>query len=427
MIAQVADQREQLAQVIVAEFEGVWQEVLEAKGGEAAEQRVAQWSKALGRRVLEAALQAAIERKEECELRCCGRPMIRRVREWRQVVTVLGPVRVRRRYLLCPRCQAHGRPVDKWLGWPGGFSPVVEELVAWECSLLPYREALGSLQKLAGVEVSVLGAQRIVARWGKQRLGLAPYAERVDKDLVIEIDGAKAHLEEGWKEIKVGACFSWDCEQPEKDPEAVTYCADWETAEQFRETLWQEALARGVTTARWVAVIGDGAPWVWEMASHLFPYAVQILDWYHLTEHLWVAGKVVHGEGKPETTALVEGWKTEVWEGRSEGVEEHLRELMAAGKDDKDNTLRRCADYLQTHQHRTRYHLFRAMGWPVGSGVVEGACKHVVGLRFKRQSTRWTKEGARAVLHLRLDRLSDRWGARRDLVRQVQAPLRQAA
>ena len=45
----------------------------------------------------------------------------------------------------------------------------------------------------------------------------------------------------------------------------------------------------------------------------------------------------------------------------------------------------------------------------VGSGVVEGACKHLVGLRFKRKSTRWTKAGARAVLHLRLDRLSNRW------------------
>jgi len=427
MIAQVTDEREQLAQAIVAEFEEVWGEVVQAEGAEAAERRVLAWTRAVGRRVLEAALQAAIEQREQEDRYCCGKPMVRRVREWRQVLTVLGPVQVRRRYVLCRRCHWHVRPVDAWLGWQGGFSPVVEELVAWECSLLPYREALGSLKKLAGVEVSVLGAQRIVARWGKQRLRLAPYAERVDRDLVIEIDGTKAHLEEGWKEIKVGACFSWDRADPEADPEAVSYTADWESAQQFRETLWQEALARGAPAARSQAVIGDGAPWIWEMASHLFPYAVQILDWYHLTQHLWTAGKVVHGEGTPETAMLVESWKTEVWEGRSEAVEEHLRQLVVAGKDDKDNTLRRCADYLQTHQARLRYHLFPAMGWPIGSGVVEGACKHVVGLRFKRQSTRWSKAGARAVLHLRLDRLSDRWEARRDLVRQIQAPLRQAA
>jgi len=110
----------------------------------------------------------------------------------------------------------------------------------------------------------------------------------------------------------------------------------------------------------------DAASWVWELASHLFPYAEQILDWYHLTEHLWTAPQVVHGEGTPETSALVEQWKTGLWEGRSEGVGECLRELVAAGKEDKDDTLRKCADYLLTHQHRLRYRLFREMGWPLG-------------------------------------------------------------
>jgi hypothetical protein len=301
----------------------------------------------------------------------------------------------------------------------GGFSPVVEEWVAWGCAGLPYREALCSLEKLTGVEVPLESAQGIVARWGKAELKLAPNAQRVGRELVIEIDGAKAHLEEGWKEIKVGACFSWDRNDPKAKPEAVSYCADWETAQQFRETLWQEAVVRGITTARAVAVIGDGAPWIWDLVEYLFPYATQILDWYHLTEHLGAAAKVVHGEGKPQTTALFEQWKTEVWEGRSEGVEEHLRELVAAGRDEGDQTLRKCADYLQTNQARIRYHLFRAAGWPVGSGVVEGACKHVIGLRFKRQSTRWSRPGAQAVLHLRLDRLSDRWSARCQLVRKA--------
>jgi hypothetical protein len=54
----------------------------------------------------------------------------------------------------------------------------------------------------------------------------------------------------------------------------------------------------------------------------------------------------------------------------------------------------------------------------LGQQVVEGACKHVVGLRFKRKSTRWTKQGARAVLHLRLDRLNSRWEKRCEHLRQ---------
>ena len=147
----------------------------------------------------------------------------------------------------------------------------------------------------------------------------------------------------------------------------------------------------------------------------------EILDWYHAAEHLWQAGRVVHGEGTPETSALVERWKSRLWEGYSEPLEEELREL-ARTTPDCDQTLRKTADYLATHQARLRYPLFRAAGWPVGSGVVEGGCKHVIDLRFKRKSTRWTKEGARAVLHLRLDILNHRWENRCDHLRSVSYP-----
>lgn len=419
MIAQSADQLEALQRAVARELEGIWQQLEGAGSGEEVERQVLQWSRRVGRRVLEAALQTEVERREQQQLMCCGGRMRRHLRERREALTMLGSVVVWRRYFRCPRCRAHRRPADDWLGWRGRFSFAVEELVAWECSGLPYREAVGGLEKLAGLAISVHAAQDICASWGQQRLELPVYAERVAKDLVIEIDGSKAHLEDGWKEIKVGACFSWDREHPEKDPERVSYCADWETAQRFRETLWQEALVRGVSTARSVAVIGDGAPWIWELVAEVFPYAIQILDWYHLSEHLGMAAKVIHGERTPETAMLVEQWQQQMWAGGSEAVEEHLRELVAAGQDDAGHTLRKCADYLQTNQARVRYHLFKAMGWPTGSGVVEGACKHVVGLRFKRQSTRWTIAGARNILHLRLDRLGNRWEHRAQLLRQA--------
>ena len=73
---------------------------------------------------------------------------------------------------------------------------------------------------------------------------------------------------------------------------------------------------------------------------------------------------------------------------------------------------------------RRRFPADQWLGWKGRSGVVEGACKHVVGQRFKRQSTRWTKQGARAVLHLRLDRLNGRWEERCEHLREQ---LRKAA
>lgn len=100
-------------------------------------------------------------------------------------------------------------------------------------------------------------------------------------------------------------------------------------------------------------------------------------------------------------------------------MEEHLRELVREGRDDRDQTLRKCADYLQTYQQRLRYPEFRAQGWPVGSGVVEAGCKQVVGMRLKRKSTRWSEPGAEAVLHLRVDKLGNRWAQRCEQVRRA--------
>lgn len=143
---------------------------------------------------------------------------------------------------------------------------------------------------------------------------------------------------------------------------------------------------------------------------------MQILDWYHACEHLWQAGRVVAGEGTPETTALVGRWKGELRDGHSEGLEQELRDLVGTLRD-PDEVLRKSANYLQTHQARLRYPRFRAAGWPIGSGVVEGGCKHVIALRFKRKSTRWQAPGMRAILHLRLDILNDRWETRCDHLR----------
>lgn len=406
---------QQLGEMLMKECAQVWEEVAAAPTAESAERRIVAWSREAGRKLLEAAVQARLE-KEEAGQRpeCCGAVMHSHARESRQALTLLGTVRVQRRYFRCPRCGSHGRPAETWLGWRGGFSFALQEVVTWASAALPYRETLESLAKLAGVAVSLEAAERLAQRWGSQELAAEPYQERVAQDLVVQIDGTTVHLEEGWKELKLGAFCAWDGE--EADPEArlgkVTYVGGWQTAEAFREPLWEEALARGAPTARRVAVVGDGAGWIWDVADWLWPRATQILDWYHLCEHLCAAACAVHGKATLPTQRLAARWRSAVWEGHSEGVEEHLRELVAQGRDDAHATLRKCADYLRTHQSRIRYPLFRAMGWPMGSGVVEGACKHVVGLRFKRRSTRWSREGGEAILRLRLDRLNGRWEAR---------------
>jgi hypothetical protein len=414
MIAQNTGGSQQLEQLMVQEVRALWGKLMGADSAESAEGMVLEWSRKVGRQVLEAGLQERVQQAEVAPERgcSCGGHQHYHSRRRRMVLTLLGPVRIVRRYLRCAHCGAHRFPADAWLGWKDGFSRRLQEAVAWQAAAMPYRQALSGLRRLCGVELSLWAAQRIVARWGAAELAPQPYAQRVRGRMVVEIDGTKAHLEDGWREIKVATFMGWHDGQAQE----VSYTADWLPAEQFAAPLWREALARGAPTAAAVAVVADGAPWIWETANTVLSRPVEILDWYHACEHLWQAGRVVHGEGTAETAALVERWKSMLWQGHSEGLEEELRKL-APTVPDPDQILRKTADYLATHQARLRYPLFRAARWPAGSGVVEGGCKHVIDLRFKRKSTRWTKEGARAVLHLRLDLLNNRWDNRCDHLR----------
>lgn len=417
MIAQDAagsQQVKQLGQLLVAEIEWLWGELMAAPSGEAAEQLTLEWSRRVGRQVLGAALQAQVEKVEaQAERECpCGARQRVHSRQPRTVLTLLGTARVKRRYLRCTRCGQHRIPADAWLGWQHGFSHLLEEAVAWQAAAMPYRAALKGLHKLCGVELSLAAAEQIAARWGTAQLTAEPYAQRVKGRLVVEIDGTMAHVDGAWHEIKLATCMDWRRGKPGK----VSYVADWLSAEQFAEPLWREALARGAPAATAVAVVADGAPWIWELAGTVLSRPTEILDFYHACEHLWQAGRVVHGEGTAETAALVGRWKGELRHGHCEGLEEELREL-ASTVGDPDQVLRKTANYLQTHQARMRYPLFRAAGWPIGSGVVEGGCGHVVGLRFKRKSTRWKAPGLRAILHLRLDLLNDRWENRCEYLR----------
>lgn len=406
----------QLERLVVAEVRSVWESLQGARSGEAAEKAVLEWSRKVGRVVLEAGVQARVEMVEREERRACPCGGSQQVHSYRPrtVLTLLGAVRIVRQYRRCRECGWRSFPGDGWLGWEGAFSRRLEEAVAWSAAALPYRAALEGLRRFCGIELSLSAAQDMAGRWGSPRVELAGYAEPVKGRLGVEIDGTMAHIDGDWREIKLGSFLRWQAGKAE----AISYVADWLNSEEFQEPLWGEALVRGAPEARQVAVIADGAAWIWQTANTLFPRATEILDFYHACEHLWQAGRVVHGEATPETRALVKRWQGALRQGCSEGLEEELREL-ASQICDPQESLRKTADYLDHHQARLRYPLFRQAGWPIGSGVVEGGCKNVIGLRFKRKSARWKKPGFRAILHLRLDLLNNRWEKRCNLLRKA--------
>lgn len=106
------------------------------------------------------------------------------------------------------------------------------------------------------------------------------------------------------REAKLGAVFTQvnvDVEgRPIRDEGSTTYVGAIETAEEFGQRIFTEAIRRGARFAEQMIVLGDGAPWIWNLAAEHFPGAIEIVDLYHAREHLTGIAKIIYGPGSPE-------------------------------------------------------------------------------------------------------------------------------
>ena len=132
----------------------------------------------------------------------------------------------------------------------------------------------------------------------------------------------------------------------------------------------------GLEQAQQVVVLGDGAPWIWDLADEQFPGAVQIVDLYHAKEHVWDVAHAVFGwatQGEPWATHACSLLELE----RSNPVSAFQRSVHPT-RQAKPECSRTCRGYFTTNAQRMRYPAFRAQGMHVGSGIAEAACKTVV-------------------------------------------------
>lgn len=235
-----------------------------------------------------------------------------------------------------------------------------------------------------------------------------------------EVEGRTGKQPDGsakTREVKLAVVWSAESRnaegQPQRDPGSVSYsaaiesAADDDTARGLSVVALRakrEAERRGFTRALRQVVIGDGAPWIWNIAGELFPDAIQIVDRFHVKEHLAKVAKSIFG---PESS-LVKGWQDERFRELDEG---RLTELIAVlnSHAKKNDDARKCREYIERNKERMRYAQFKAIGLCTSSGVVEAGCKVVVGTRLKRAGMRWTVRGANAITALRCCKLSGRY------------------
>ena len=155
----------------------------------------------------------------------------------------------------------------------------------------------------------------------------------------------------------------------------------------------------------------DGERQLWDLQAEWLLRAVPILDLFHVNERLWIAAHCFHPEQSPAAEQFVERYLRMLLEGRVESVIRSFRKLLITRhlKGEKRKRLSAAITYYVNNQQHMRYDQYLAAGYPIGSGVAEGACRHLVKDRMERTGMRWSLAGAQAMLHLRASYLNGDW------------------
>jgi len=371
----------------------------------------------------------------------CGRGHQAKFVDYRskELATVLATIQVHRAYYYCDSCKSGMAPKDSYLDIVStSFSPGLRRLMARVGSKEAFDEGRRDLQELAGVFVTTKAVERVSECVGAeieevaQRERKAALSGRIVQIkpvpwMYVEMDGTGVPMvpretegrqgkdETGrakTRELKLGAVFTQtgvDEEgRPVRDQGSTTYVGAIETAEEFGHRIFTEAVRRGSRFANQIVVLGDGAPWIWNLAALHFPSAIEILDLYHAREHLVELAKVVFEPGSCEEKQWAEGRIKELDDGNVEAVL-HAMECLQPRTDTARDEVRKAIGYFRTNAPRMRYRHFRSLGLFVGSGVIEAGCKTIAGSRLKQSGMQWTVRGANAIVALRCCDLSGRW------------------
>jgi len=368
----------------------------------------------------------------------------------RTVATWCGQMTLKRAYYRCDRCGASAFPLDKQLCMPEGrFSESIIKAISYCSAQLPFECASETMERLTGISVSPKEAQILSEGIGAEmdeelraqaRIAVTDGLESASKPdrLYVTIDGVMVRELDGWHETKVSAVYDAVLEVGSDGlsmdaANDITYVARKASPDELGAHVSAEAQQRGEANAAEVIALGDGAVWIWNLVDTYFPEAVQIIDWYHASEHIWKFARILYDGDEDRCKARVDEQLGLLSDGQVEELVGQLR-AMTDLRDEASAERDSLARYLETNRERMRYDEYRAKGYHIGSGIVESACKNVVQMRQKRPGMRWSAEGSQKILNLRTYVLNGKWDEfwrnRRGKTRsgvQVQSKLLRAA
>jgi len=357
-------------------------------------------------------------------------------------------------------------PVMRELGLPAAFTLPVVTLVGRLCAMMAFAQARTLFRSLFEWCPSPRAVLRMVDATGEQARPFLEQAEPPEGDgevLVIEADGKgapaissreyarrarphgakstnKRHGRRGRrrahprsrrapgqksknaKMAAVGAIYTLKRDEGGKleGPVNKRVYATFESYRALFQWLHGEATKRGYGTRKFAKVLflADGAKVLWDLKKEFFPDADECLDWFHVVEKLWDAGKASCRGTRRQRKELEEWVAKKKKLLRNGKVHDVIAELMTTldrtpvtgpGNKYRREVLDKVRNYFAENVERMRYRNLRRQDLPIASGVIEGAVRHLVGVRLDGPGMRWGRDRAEAVLHLRCVLINGLW------------------
>ena len=291
----------------------------------------------------------------------------------------------------------------------------------------PFDRASKYLQTLCHVEVSDDTIERVcqeegerAGKWMNQAPQPVTMFHKAKGAAEFSSDGVKINTTGGWREMRISvlarreaslpcAAKDWDKRVLHEPSVRLASCriAD---ADRVGAT-WQRLSKRlGLHKSAELSVIADGAKWIWEQAGkRLSKQAQWCVDVYHVSQHLHEGGKVISGGEGPAARAWADQRLMYALEHNGVKLIERLETEARAAEAEQRPVFDALLNYLRDNRDRMWYRDRLRAGLPIGSGLIEGACKNTIGARLKANSARWKTRRAERIGTLRCLDASRLW------------------
>jgi hypothetical protein len=319
---------------------------------------------------------------------------------------------VTRRYFCCPNCCLGGYFVDDHLGLDARLSAHAERMITLAGVSQSFRQGCLLLENLAGWttchEVIRQVCYRQSEQLAEQREVASPEVEpfrKANGQMEFQTDATTVNTLGGWRDMKIGIFAKRLPGQPATPeqwnkrkvptPTARFAFAAIEEIDVFarRWWPWAEQLGLGEET---LSVLGDGADWIWDHSELQFANWRGTLDIYHSGEWLAKAARAGCGEGTPEAARWLLESRLALLKDGYVGLCDYVYQSAAWIPDRAglETALPAVLNYFCGQQERLNYALRLRRGQPIGSGMIEGACKQMIGRRMKQTGAQWDVENA---------------------------------